>query len=167
MPNSKVNRLRSSRLHLLPDSILALAVGIQLVLLVSGSFAPSVARLWQVRNEPALTRSASLSFGAEFSSYIRFLVHVIPDDALVVIPPMPNNQVLGHMGLMQYFLFPRRLTNCPSLDNWGECKLRYGGPGTYLIVIDGFPPKGEMLESKQYLAFDADHGVLVPDGSLP
>jgi hypothetical protein len=91
-----------------------------------------------------------------------FLRQVIPEDALVVIPSQEEDSILGEMPFMQYFLFPRRLTNCPAGAPWPECVVHYTGPRTYLLVVGDFPPRQGLDGSREYLPFDDGRGVLAP-----
>ena len=136
--------------------------GLQILILVKTQAAPLMSRAWRVRQEPALVRSARLAYGDDFAKYIVFLRQVIPEDALVVIPWREADPVLGEMPFMQYFLFPRRLTNCPAESEWPACVANYGGPKTYLIVIGSFPPRPGLEGLKEYIEFDESRGVLAP-----
>jgi hypothetical protein len=107
-------------------------------------------------------RSARLSYGEEFAKYVLFLRQVIPDDALVVIPWKEADAVLSEMPFMQYFLFPRRLTNCPGPSEWSACVANYGGLQTYLVTVDSFPPRADLEGLKEYVPFDGSRGVLAP-----
>jgi hypothetical protein len=142
-----------------------LAIGLaasQIALLGFFQMAPLLKRALRVRTESALVRSARLSYGEEFAEYVLFLREVVPEDALVVIPWREADPVLGEMPFMQYFLFPRLLTNCPAPPEWSACVANYGGSRTYLIAVDTFPPRAGLEGLKEYLPFDGSRGVLVP-----
>jgi len=136
----------------------------QFVILLATQAVPLTARIWAMRVETALARSAHLAYGDEFTGYVLFLRRVIPDEALVVIPSHEADPVLGEMPFMQYFLFPRRLTNCPVQSQWSECVIHYGGPQTYLIAVGSFPPRSGLEGIKEYIAYDESRGVLAPRG---
>jgi hypothetical protein len=150
-----------------PQRIAAGAAIGQLLILILVGMAPGLQRLWRVRGEPALVRSAQLSFGAEFTRYIVFLREVIPEQALVVIPPREVDPVLGEMPLLQYYLFPRRLTNCPGGVPWSECVGNYSGAHTYILAVESFPPRDSWLLSKAYLPMDGNRGVFAPRSESP
>lgn len=146
---------------------LAAAAVLQLVLLSATTVLPLAKGVFEMRGDSARERSIRLTFGDSFAGYIEFLNQLIPQDALVVLPPAEHNSDFGHVGLMQYMLFPRRLTNCPTIAQWDTCKANYLGPTTYLISVDGFPPPGVPIEAKEYITFDARRGVFVPVGFVP
>jgi hypothetical protein len=139
--------------------VLALA---QIAALVATQIWPLAQKLWHVRDEDAVVRSARLSYGADFAGYVTFLRQSIPEDALVVIPSREEDPVLGEMPFLQYFLFPRRLTNCPTGTAWTDCAAHYHGPETYLLVVGDFPPREGLDASREYLAYDSERGVLAP-----
>lgn len=154
------------RLRLLPRLLLLLGVTFQLIYLASHDLPGPMRRMWRARGEEARERSVRLGFGADVSEYVDFLRGVVPEDALVVIPPASQDPVLAHMGLMQYFLFPRRLTNCPSLEEWGRCRDLYERGRAYFVSLDGFPPEDGANETMVYIAFDAGRGVFSPRTGL-
>ncbi len=160
-------RPRLSLFDRLFNLALLVAVAVQVVLLADGVLLPLARGSWEVRGLAARERSSRLAFGDSFSGYIEFLNEIIPEDALVVLPPSEIDSTFGHSGLMQYFLFPRRLTNCPAIDAWPECSVNYQGERTYLLSINGFPPPGIGLELKTFVAFDDRWGLFVPTGSHP
>ncbi len=135
---------------------------VQIVLVGATQVAPLLSQAWRVRTESAVVRSARLSYGDEFAKYVLFLRQVIPEDALVVIPWREADPVLSEMPFMQYFLFPRRLTNCPAPSEWSVCAANYVGPRTYLIAVDSFPPRTRLEGLKEYIPFDGSRGVLAP-----
>jgi hypothetical protein len=163
MPSSD-SRHEPVLLRQAPAIVLLLAVGIQLFYLANHDVVRLVRGSWDMRGQSAIARSARLAFGETFSHYVAFLREAVPEDALVVIPPVEHDSVFGNMGLMQYLLFPRPLSNCPSLSEWPVCRQRYDGERTYLIAVGGFPSIDEAPDSKTYVAFDDRRGVFVPAG---
>jgi hypothetical protein len=156
------SRLRSATDRNASVFLLLLALGVQVTYLGGHDGLRLARQSWQSRKDPARVRSARLAFGASFSEYIEFLEGTVPQDALVVIPPVEHDPVFGNMGLMQYLLFPRQLTNCPSIDLWEECKGNYLGGKTYLIAVGGFPSREQAPDSTTYIPFDASRGIFVP-----
>jgi hypothetical protein len=134
----------------------------QLAILVVTQVTPLLGRIWRLRFASALVRSAQLSYGAGFTDYVLFLRRVVPEEALVVVPSLEADPVLGEMPFMQYFLFPRRLTNCPTGAPWSKCLINYGGPQTYIMAVRSFPPRSGLEGLKEYVPFDELRGVYVP-----
>jgi hypothetical protein len=134
----------------------------QIALLVVTQIVPMLSRSWRLRDAPALERSARLAYGNDFSDYVLFLRRTIPDDALVVIPWSRADPVLSEMSFMQYFLFPRRLTNCAEESEWAGCVANFGGAKTYVLAVKTFPPVLGLEDSKTYIPFDETRGVWVP-----
>ena len=147
--------------------VLLLGLVIQVVLLAHFSGIGLVRDTWRTIGLSARVRSERLAFGASFSEYLQFLRERVPDDALVAIPPVEHDPVYGNMGLMQYALFPRRLTNCPAIGEWETCRANYGGENTFVISVGGFPPPDKPPGSKTYLAFDESRGLFAPTRALP
>jgi hypothetical protein len=110
----------------------------------------------------AVERSAYLSFGDDFEGYVAFLRAEIPDSALVALPPQSVSTTFGHNGLMQYFLFPRRITNCPREATFDACAVHLGGPATYILRVDGFPDALPDGLHKRYVEYGPEYGVYVP-----
>ena len=141
---------------------MACAVLVQLILLSVVIVPPTGWRVWRIRDQSALVRSARLSYGPEFADYVLFLRRIIPEDGLVVLPPSGVDVVFGNMGFMQYFLFPRELTNCPEAVVWEECLVNFRGGRTYLISVGGFPQSEELGLDERYIPFNGKWGVFVP-----
>jgi hypothetical protein len=157
-----MNAYRAAPLRALGHPAAALAVLVQLALLAGMVILPLARAGWEVRGDPARRRSARLAFGDSFAGYISFILSTVPEDALVVLPPAEHDNRFGHTGLMQYLLFPRRLTNCPTIAAWNECLENYYEMDTYLISVDGFPLPEIEIASKRYLPFDGRRGLFVP-----
>jgi hypothetical protein len=110
----------------------------------------------------ALERSALLSFGDRFTGYLRFVIDEIPDDARVVLPPISVDETYGNIGIMQYFLFPRDIVNCPSVADTSGCLEQFRGGATYFLFVKGFPGKVMVAETRQFVEFDVDLGIFLP-----
>ena len=143
-------------------AILILAVCGQSISTFTSVILPLAKRVISVRALPVRERSAILSFGEDFSTFIYFLNDVIPENATVVIPPFGEEPVLGHEGIIQYFLFPRRITNCPRNMSIEQCTQMYSGENTYIIAVAGFPDRESAAEIKSLLPFDDQRGIYIP-----
>ena len=142
--------------------LITLAVAIQIGLVITTFVLPLRNRIQGVRKLPMLERSITLSFGDNFAEYIGFLADVIPEEATVVLPPVEIDSTLGNVGLMQYFLYPRRITNCPGEMGFADCAVMYSGEHTYILAIADFPPEGAAETNKPYIQFDDRRGVYEP-----
>ena len=142
--------------------IIMIAVAIQIGLVITTFILPLRNRIQGVKKLPALERSITLSFGDDFAAYIGFLEDVIPEEATVVLPPVEIDSTLGNGGLMQYFLYPRRITNCPGDMNFDDCAILYSGERTYILGVADFSPDGSAEMSKTFIQFDDRRGVFAP-----
>lgn len=158
--NSKKSLLPRERVVIL---VLGLAVLAQLVLLLRVGILPLREQVRSVRDLPALERSAILSFGDSFSAYVQFLTEAIPEDATVVVPPDEVDSVLGHEGLMQYFLFPRRITNCPRSESPEVCIERMKEESAYFLAVGEYPPRFPLESWSSMRSFDERRGVFAPN----
>ena len=151
---------RASRLQV-TDLIL---IGLVIVQLVSlALFAqPLAARISQHQGAPATDRSARIAFGDRFGDFIHFVDVEVPPDGRVVIPPMDLDATFGDVGLMQYFLFPREIVNCPSGSELSGCVRSLIGTGTYILHVGGFPSPDDVPLSKEYSPFSTDLGLYSP-----
>ncbi len=141
--------------------VLAVAVVLQVGLLTDDYALTSLKRIWRLRAMSAYERSAMFSFGEDFLRYMEFVTDTVPADATVVIPKEAQGGMFGHVGIMQFFLFPRRIVDCP-LESVPGC-LGLGKPNFYILSIDSrFPPRDISLEPKVFVSFEGDRGVLVP-----
>lgn len=151
---------RASRLQA-SDLIL---IGLVIVQLASlALFAqPLAARISQHQGAPATDRSARIAFGDRFGDFIQFVDAEVPPDGRVVIPPMDLDATFGDVGLMQYFLFPREIVNCPSGDDLPGCVRSLTGAQTHILRIGTFPAPEDVPPSKGYLPFSTDLGLYSP-----
>ncbi len=114
---------------------------------------------------PPAQRSAELAFGEDFAHYISFVSSYVPEGGIVALPPGTQHQVLGHTGLMQYFLFPRRTTNCPSGQPAQACAAQIKGPDVFVLKVGSFPDPGIEAElNKEYVPFNDRWGLYLPTG---
>lgn len=142
--------------------LITLAIAIQIGLVITTFVFPLRNRIQGVKQLPSLERSVTLSFGDDFAVYIGFLADVIPEEATVVLPPIALDSTLGNVGLMQYFLYPRRIANCPGGMDFADCAVMYSGERTYILAIADFPPKGAAEINKPYIQFDDRRGLYAP-----
>ena len=143
-------------------TILLIALGIQLYLLSSSVVAPLWRDIRSVANLPPFERSARLSFGDQFSEYIQFIVKVVPESGRVVLPPISVDDTYGNLGIMQFFLFPRSIVNCPSIDATDDCLELFQGDDTYFLSVGTFPQKSKVDETRKYVPFEAELGLFLP-----
>lgn len=141
---------------------LCLGAGIQGFGMARGQVLSILDDLRGVDDRPAVERSAYLAFGEEFGEFVSFIRDNVPDSALVAIPPSEISTTYGHNGLMQYFLLPRRVTNCPSVETFDNCARNLAGPSTYILRVRGFPAAIPSAVGKEYLALRNGFGVYAP-----
>jgi hypothetical protein len=111
---------------------------------------------------PAVWRSAYFSQGKKFADYVLFLSENIPTQGRVVLPPTDYGpKFLGITPVMQFFLAPRQVLNCPDR----ECAERLSPENTYLIVIEDFPGEAAAHKYGQRLMFNEQWGLLQPHGT--
>jgi hypothetical protein len=147
-------------------AVLAVALLIQIAFLVSGSVGRVVERAWIVRRAPALERSAQIAFGSDFSDFISFIRETVPESAKLVVPSKGLDPVYGDIGLMQYFLRPRTIIDCPLGEGLVPCVRSLTGASTYILAVPDFPPQADAHLYRNLVAFRDDRGVYVPK-SLP
>jgi len=110
----------------------------------------------------AQERSARLAFGDRFLQYVRFVQQEVPLTATVILPSEADDYILGQVGIMQYFLIPRRVADCPTGIAPAICVAGLGGSDTYILAVESFPPPATALIRRDYLAFDDAWGLFVP-----
>lgn len=146
--------------------LLILVIAIQSVLLGIKVIEPLYSDIATVKDSSSWTRSAQLSFGDRFTSYMDFLRTNIPKDARVVIPPLSIDSTYGNQGIVQFFLFPRSIVNCPDVALEAECLSTFDGASTYFLYIDGFPSQGVVGETLNFLQYDHGLGLYSPRDSF-
>ena len=145
-----------------PAVLLLLALLVQLALLLKGYIYPLAEKIWEVRHLSAVDRSAEIAFGSDFASYMRFLREQVPSDARVVVPPVDREPVYGNIGLMQYFLFPREVVNCPSGPDLSECVRSMGGSRSHILAIGNFPDPRDVPPGKTLSELMDGQGIYLP-----
>lgn len=141
--------------------VLVLVIAIQVVVIADTYAWRMATRIWEYRSDSALARAALLLEGDGFDQYVRFARETIPEDARVILPPRLPIRPYAHIGLMQYFLFPRDIHNC-GLNEVEECTLRVNGPNTYILALRDFPPRELAEISKKLVPFDDERGIYAP-----
>ena len=116
--------------------ILLILVNLSVVIPELGSFGLGILRNW---DQTGLWRSARFASSENFANYIQFLEEEIPDDAIVIIPPKEvSTWALADTPTMQFFLAPRRIINCVTVDCGSDF---IGRENTYILImgLDRFP----------------------------
>jgi len=95
-------------------------------------------RAKQVLDQPRLVRSADMSLGVQATRAIQFVNQVVPEEAVILLPPegAPGRFALERS--MQYFFFPRRLIECGSVDS-ERCSQALASPEIYILATEDFP----------------------------
>jgi hypothetical protein len=145
--------------------LLLLLVLIQAGVFIRATIVPTATELQEWRGQPAVVRSAGIAFGDRFAGYVEMLRERIPDQAVVLIPRLNTHEVIGHEGLMQYYLYPRTISNCPRYQPVDVCIQLQQGARTYILHIETFPPSGLVDRSMRYEAFDEAWGVYIPESN--
>ena len=138
--------------------LVIIVVLIQGLILTFSSIAPLASRILEVGMVSKIERSAVLGFNQSLYQYVDFLIRNTPEESVIAIPPDDIDPVLGNEGLMQYFLFPRRITNCPAKSTFEACLHRFRDRGIYIMVIEDFSPDSSNL-GKEYLPFIDGQGL--------
>ena len=143
-----------------------LAAAIQLLVLLQSNLIPLASRVWNNRSGSARQRSAALAFGSDFAGFMQFIAENVPPDAKLVLVRPDQDETFGNTGLMQYFLIPRKLINCPSSEPAEQvaCLTRLTGSDTYVLKVESFPPVQAVEGAKRLLPYNDAWGVYVPSG---
>ncbi len=111
---------------------------INLVLLVPevGSFSLGIIRNI---NHDGMWRSAKFANSSNLADYLEFLKQEIPEDAVVIIPPEEvSSWALSDSPAMQFFLAPREIKNCTTID-CGTASLDKENTYTLIMGLNQFP----------------------------
>ena len=141
---------------------LCVAILYQLVQITQIEILPVMKFVLQRGLVNAAERSAVLFVGEGFSDFITFVNDEVPLDATVFIPRFEQHELFGHEGIMEFFLFPRRIENCSPKISAEECILNLRGPNKYILAVEGFPPRSAAMKVKQWVPFDGEQGVYIP-----
>lgn len=139
------------------------AIAIQMFSIFKAYVRPWALRIWDLRYYPAWERAAKLLeiYDKDFGGYIGFVRENVPEDAKVILPPREFGSAFEHIGLMQYFLFPRRIDNC-GRNEVEACIKRVTGPKTYILGLSFFPPRDLAEEYKAFIQYDGNMGIYAP-----
>lgn len=117
-------------------------------------------------NQSGIWRSARFARSGNFADYVSFLRERIPEDGRVVLPPEKvSNWALSNTPFMQFFLSPREVINCTTV----ECGSQFlGAEDTYLLIVgmDTFPGGGIQENESHVRMLNDTWGVYGPEGGL-
>lgn len=117
---------------------------------------------WTYRDLPMWERAGLFLEGPDFAGYIEFIRNNVPENAKVILPPSSMYTPYAHVGLMQFFLFPRDLHNCGA-DEVEECVKRVQGSDWYILAVQRFPPEDIASQSMRRIDFNSKLGLYVPE----
>jgi hypothetical protein len=143
-------------------ALLAVGFVIQALVLSQVAIKQLWPRLLSVRSESTISRSATIAFGDEFDSFIDFLLQHIPEDGLVVLPPKGSDIRFSDEFLMQFYLMPRVLTNCPEPEQFLTCLRDRSGPRTFMISVGANPDPRITEIFGTYLPHSGEFGLYAP-----
>lgn len=141
--------------------ILLVAVVVQLAVVFKFIVLPDLEQLWVMRERSPYDRSVVFLLDEQSLNYLEFANSELPEDAVLVIPKRTVEPIFGHVGMMQFYLFPRTIVDCP-LEAAHEC-LGAGRPNTFILApsID-FPPRELIPKGMQFIEQDGDRGLFAP-----
>lgn len=165
-PNKSVSAID----HRQPPPLIKLFV---LLILTAGTLAQGakllrgvsvdVQRVIENIGQSAKWRGAKYNQGQRFADYVIFLVEHIPQHGRVVLPPADvRPKELGNTPYMQFFLLPRSVINCESLD----CAQSLSRDNTYFLVVGDFPGVISSNQNQEMMMFDDEWGVLGTPGFI-
>lgn len=135
---------------------------IQAAIVVTGIALPLYAEVRTVAGRSAFERGARLSFGDAFYEYVRFIRETVPEDGRIVLPPVSVDATYGNMGIMQFFLAPRGIVNCPAEDEIRECLQLFSGERTYFLAIRQYPDPADYGGRRNLIPLNDALGLLAP-----
>jgi hypothetical protein len=148
--------------QVLGSFLLVLAVLYQLIQIIQVEILPDAKLVMQRHEAKATGRSALFFAGKGFSDFIAFVNENVPHEAIVFIPRFEQNELFGHEGIMEFFLFPRKVENCSPNIPVEECILNLRGPNKYILAVEDFPPHSAAVQVKQWVPFNEERGVYIP-----
>ncbi|HEY46177.1 MAG: hypothetical protein AMJ88_14555 [Anaerolineae bacterium SM23_ 63] len=142
--------------------LLTLAILYQLIQLIRIEILPLAKFVMQRNGANATERSALFFAGKGFSDFITFVNENVPLNGTVFIPRFEQNEIFGHEGIMEFFLFPRKVENCSPNIPVEECILNLRGPNKYILAVEGYPPRSAAVQVKEWVPFDGEQGIYIP-----
>lgn len=139
--------------------LVSLAVLAQIVIVMDSLILPLRARIRTVDDLPALERGAYLGFGDEFAGFTAFLRENSPEAASIVIPPMSSDPVYGNTALMQYFLYPRSITNCNGGQRFEACFEQFAGEASFIISTSDYHAEEQSGLDARWIPYEGDKGI--------
>ncbi len=115
----------------------------------------TVFREWQ---RPLAWRSARFYRGERFANETAFLRAHIPVNALVVLPPTTVDEALGRSVDMQWFLLPRKVTNCVEI----ACGTSWVQRGSAYVVFISNEFPGDQVPSDRLHLMGSSFGIVTP-----
>ncbi|MEJ2607428.1 MAG: hypothetical protein P8Z41_12230 [Anaerolineales bacterium] len=143
--------------------ILCLAILIQIYLVARSFVLPSIGLIRDTHNLTAQDRSAVIAFGDRYAEYFAWIRENTPENAVLLIPPADLDEILGHFGVMQFYFIPRRISDCPREQPWGDCIRMQRGRDTFILADKDFPPIKDLERTYSFLRFDEDWGLYLPN----
>ncbi len=159
----KVNRGRKLPRIRFEVVILSLGILIQIYSIGRTFVLPSIGLMRDTRNLSAQDRSAVIAFGDRYADYFTWVRDNTPQEAVLLIPPSELDEIMGHVGMMQFYFIPRRISNCSRSQSWDECVRLQRGEDTYILAINDFPPNSGLEETYSFLRFDGNWGLYLPN----
>jgi len=101
-------------------------------------------------------RGANFNQSQRVADYIEFLNRNIPDNARVVLPSFLGDSKILITPYMQFFLAPRQVINCTSL----ECMQSVSRDESYIIITGNLPV--DLYPNASYTMFDDNWGLILP-----
>lgn len=148
--------------QVLGSLLLIVTILYQLIQVIRIEILPLAKLVVQRHRANATERSALFFAGKEFSEFIIFVNENVPPEAVVFIPRFEQDELFGHEGIMEFFLFPRKVENCSPNILVEECILNLHGPNKYILAIENFPPRSVAVQVKQWVSFNGERGVYIP-----
>ncbi|HLF81287.1 MAG TPA: hypothetical protein VI410_05915 [Anaerolineales bacterium] len=129
--------------------VLSVAILGQTAFLLRDYVLPWGWRAKQVLDQPRLVRSADMSLGVQATRAIQFIDQVVPQEAVILLPPegAPGRFALERS--MQYFFFPRRLIECGSAES-ERCSQALASPEVYILATEDFPAQSD-AQGREFL----------------
>ncbi len=117
-------------------------------------------------NRTGTWRSAKFARSENFADYLMFLREEIPENGIVILPPEEVSMwTLSNTNSMQFFLDPREIKNCTTID----CGANFiGKENTYILImgLSQFPGKIIQNQAANIRMHNDTWGVFGPEDGL-